>query len=257
MPLGPAGGLAHGLGGDAAQRRDAGGQVGAAGQHRADTGQGGIGPVSIGPVSIGLERHAGRRAAVLVAAHVGPVAAVLRPEELQHVDLGLPGCVAQFGCQRGHQGLGTVSDGHCGCQLLLAQHGYGVRDDVGDQARLGRIGQVIAERDPDAVVRRRNPDHDQTGLGYETEQMRDEPEHARGRVGPDDRDLVRAGLLTERVRWQAVTGRKDLCHEPRLRRGDRPGQARLPCLWISCSVIHRVAGRFDTPWGAVRGLAER
>jgi len=32
-----------------------------------------------------------------------------------------------------------------------------VRCDVGGQVRVGRIGQVVAERDPDAVARRRVP----------------------------------------------------------------------------------------------------
>jgi hypothetical protein len=73
-------------------------------------------------------------------------------EELAEVDLGLPGCIAQFVCDRGNQPARTVSDRHRGGQPLGAQDADRVRGDVGDQVRLGRIGQVVAEREPDAVA---------------------------------------------------------------------------------------------------------
>jgi hypothetical protein len=50
-----------------------------------------------------------------------------------------------------------------------------VRGEVGDQVRLGRIGQVVAERELDAVAGRHDPDHDEARLGDEAEQMGDEP----------------------------------------------------------------------------------
>ena len=70
--------------------------------------------------------------------------------------------------RRCHQRLGTLSDGDRGGQLLGA-------DDAGrvcGEVRPMRVGQVIPERDPDAVARGREPDHDDAGLGHEAEQMR-------------------------------------------------------------------------------------
>jgi hypothetical protein len=42
---------------------------------------------------------------------------------------------------RGRQCLGTVSDRHRGFQPLLAQHGNGVRGDVGDRPASGGSGR--------------------------------------------------------------------------------------------------------------------
>ena len=88
MLPGPAGGVAHRLRGNPAKRHDAGCHRGPVGEHRgsgADQG-GGLG----GP-RVRFERHACGRAARLVAARAGPVAAVLCPEELAQVDLCLAG----------------------------------------------------------------------------------------------------------------------------------------------------------------------
>ena len=151
-----------------------------------------------------------------------------------HVDPGLPGRVPHFVRDRGHQRLGTVADRHRRGQPLRAQDGDRVRGEIGDQVGLGRIGQVVAERDPDAVAGRRDPDHDEARLGDEAEQMRDEREQGGGRAGPDD----------EGSAWSLGRGRSSpavsVCVMPSAC-GWRTGRA-MGCqadLWITRSVIHR------------------
>jgi hypothetical protein len=86
----------------------------------------------------------------------------------------------------GHQRPGTVADRHRSGQPLRGADADRVRCDVGGQVRVGRIGQVVAERDPDAVARRRGPDHHDAGLGHEADQVRHDREQCRGRAGPDN-----------------------------------------------------------------------
>ena len=120
----------------------------------------------------GIERRARGRAAGFIGAPVGPVAAVLDAQDVPQLDAGLPGCVPQCAGYRVDQGLGTVADGHHRGQPLRAEHADGVLGDVRGGPGTGRIGQVVAEGDLDAVVRRLGPDHDQAGLRHEAEQVR-------------------------------------------------------------------------------------
>ena len=145
VPLGPAGGLAHGFRGDAAERRDPGRHRGPVGQHPVPgAGQGGR-----GRMRAGIERRARGRAAGLVGAQVGPVASVLDAQDVQHVDPGRPRRGAQRARHRVDQRPGTVADRHQRGQPLRAEHADGVRGDVRGDPRAGRIGQVVAERDLD------------------------------------------------------------------------------------------------------------
>ena len=89
-----------------------------------------------------------------------------------------------------------------------------MRGDLGDQFRLGRVGQVIAERYPDTVAGRRDPDHEQARLGDEAEQMRDEPQQGGGRAGPD----YEVRLLVVLGPREVVTRGKGLSHAVSVRR---------------------------------------
>ena len=95
-----------------------------------------------------------------------------------HVLLGPAGGLAHR--LRGNPAERRDAGCHRRGQALRAQHGDRVRDDVGDQVGLGRFGQVVSERDPDAVAGRRDPDHDQARFGNEAEQVRDERQQGRG-----------------------------------------------------------------------------
>jgi hypothetical protein len=53
-----------------------------------------------------------------------------------------------------------------------------VRGDLGRCLGIGRVGQVVAERDLDAGGRRRGADYDQAALGGEAEQVRDDGQEA-------------------------------------------------------------------------------
>ena len=133
----------------------------------------------------GIERHARSRAAVPIGAKVGPVASVLDAQDVQHVDPGRPGRGTQCVRHRVDQRPGTVADRHQRGQPLRTDHADGVRGDVRRDPRTGRIGQVVAERDLDAVVRSLGPDHDQAGLRHEAEQARHDREQRLGRSGAD------------------------------------------------------------------------
>jgi hypothetical protein len=123
-------------------------------------------------VSAGIEGHAGGRAAGLVAAQVGPVAAVLDPQEIPEVDAGLGEGVPQHVFQRGDQGFVAVSDRHGRGQPQRPEDAGGVRGDVRGHGGVGWIGQVIPERDLDAITRRRRADHDKACVRHEPEQVR-------------------------------------------------------------------------------------
>jgi hypothetical protein len=82
--LRPAVGLTHRLRGVAAERRDPGGHGGPAGQHP----QPGAVQRGRGGVRAPVERYPGGRAARLVVAPVGPVAAVLYPQDVVQRDPG-------------------------------------------------------------------------------------------------------------------------------------------------------------------------
>ena len=53
-----------------------------------------------------------------------------------------------------------------------------MRGDLGDQFRFGRVGQVVAERDPDAIAGRSDPDHDEARLGDEAGQVGDDTQQS-------------------------------------------------------------------------------
>ena len=120
----------------------------------------------------GIERRARDWAAGFIGAPVGPVAPVLDAQDVPQLNAGLPGCVPQCARYRIDQGFRTVADGHHRGQPLRAEHADGVFGDVRGDPGTGWIGQVVAERDLDAVVRRLGPEHDQAGLRHEAEQVR-------------------------------------------------------------------------------------
>ena len=65
----------------------------------------------------------------------------------------------------------------------------GVRGDLGGGAGVGRVGEVVAQRDLDPAVGWSGAEDDEAGLGGEAEQVRDDREQA-GRVAdPDPRVL--------------------------------------------------------------------
>ena len=65
----------------------------------------------------------------------------------------------------------------------------GVRGDLRGGAGVGRVGEVVAQRDLDPAIRWSGAEDDEAGLGGEAEQVRDDREQA-GRVAdPDPRVL--------------------------------------------------------------------
>ena len=141
----------------------------------------------------------------LVAARVGPVAAVLDPEDVAQVDPGLPRRVAQRVRDRVDQDFGTVSDRRHRGQLLRADDADGVRGDVRGDPGAGRVGQVVAEGDLDAVARRRGPHHHQAGLRHEAEQVRHDGEQLARRARAD-RHRARLWLVPAVRAAESATG---------------------------------------------------
>ena len=158
-----------------------------------------------GGMHLRIQGRARGRAARLIAADVRPVAQVLDAQEFLHLDPGARQRLPDGVRDRRDERLGAVSDGHRRVQPLRADDGRGVRGEVGGGAEAGRVGQVVPERDPDAVPGRRGPDHHDAGLRDEAEQVRDDREERRGRVHPDDPVHV-GGLRGLRVVITRSTG---------------------------------------------------
>jgi len=64
--------------------------------------------------------------------------------------------------------------------VLAAQQRDGVIGDRGREGAVGRVGQVVPERQLDAVVRAADGDDHQTVGGVEAEEVRDDGEQRAG-----------------------------------------------------------------------------
>ncbi|MGO9079424.1 MAG: hypothetical protein ACLQDY_10330 [Streptosporangiaceae bacterium] len=58
-------------------------------------------------------------------------------------------------------------------------------DNVGGQVRVGRVGQVIAERHPDLLPAAPDAQDHQAAVGMKAEHVRHDRQHAAGRADPD------------------------------------------------------------------------
>ena len=181
----PPGRFPHRVGLGSGQRRDRRGQRGPVSADRLA----GAGQDLGGGMRGGVERHALGRAARRLAAQVGPVPAVFHPQDVMHPQARAGHRVAGRVGDRGDQRPGAVPGDDDGGQLVAGQDAGGVRGDLGGGAGVGRVGEVVAQRDLDPAIRWSGAEDDEAGLGGEAEQVRDDREQA-GRVAdPDPRVL--------------------------------------------------------------------
>ncbi|HEY2550114.1 MAG TPA: hypothetical protein VGI64_06015 [Streptosporangiaceae bacterium] len=114
-----------------------------------------------------------------------PVTAILDPQQVPDLDGRRGQRVAGQVGDRRDQRAGTVAHGHRRAQVLPLQHGGCVPGDLGGQAEVGRIGQVVAERDPDPPPLAGDAQYDQTAARVEAKQVRYHGEHAIQGRDPD------------------------------------------------------------------------
>jgi hypothetical protein len=140
-----------------------------------------------------VERHPAHGAARRVGTQIRPVTAVLHAQDLAQLHDGAAGCGTDGVDERGDQRAGAVTGHDGGGQVLAGEHAHDVRGDLGGKTGVGRVGQVVADRDLDPVARRPGAEHDQARLGYEAEQVRDNGKHG-GRRANLHRRPVFAGV---------------------------------------------------------------
>ena len=77
----------------------------------------------------------------------------------------------------GDQRAGAVADDDGHGELLAGQDRDGVRGDARRRLAVGWVGQVVPERDVDAVTGAAGPDDHEAVVGDEAEQVRDDGQH--------------------------------------------------------------------------------
>jgi hypothetical protein len=209
--------LAHRLSGLAGQRGKRARQRGPvrAGRHP------GRGHRGAGGVCRRVERHAVWRAAARVRADVGPVAPVLHPEQVAQGDPGTTKARPDLLGNRSDQRAVAIASRDGGPDFPLPQHGGRVLGDVSRQRGVGRVRQVVAEREHDAPAPRVKADDHHALARVEPQQMRDDGQEASHGADPDPRHF--SARLTVRVRGLVTRGRV-VCHAASLRRARRPAR---------------------------------
>ena len=117
-----------------------------------------------------VERRALGRAAAGFRADVGPITELLRPEQFRDRYPGLWRVIAQRFGERRDEVFGTVANRDSTLNVLRGEHAYGMPDDLGRQAAVRRVRQVIAEGDAHLGARRFGADHDHAVARLESEQ---------------------------------------------------------------------------------------
>ena len=224
MPFGVAGGLAHRLLGQPAQRSDRGGQRGPVAQRLVA----GRGHRRGGGVRGEVERHALGRAAARITGTSRTSTCRLDAQRVVQRDVGPP----QLADQRVHHGRDhrprSVADRDGQRELVPGQDCGRVRRDLRRRAGVRRLGQVVTEDHLDTTARRASADHDQAPARVKPEQARDHGQHAcpASRCGPAPRaGLGGGGVSRAGAGRLGIGGRRVLFHAASVRwfrgRGER------------------------------------
>jgi hypothetical protein len=92
---------------------------------------------------------------------------------------------------RRDQGARAVAHGDDQSDLLAGKYGDGMCGDIARQVGIGRVRQVVAERELDLAARRPDADHDQAAARMESQQIWNDRKHPGHRVNPDARHDAR------------------------------------------------------------------
>ena len=212
---------------DAAEGGDAGGQFSAVSQRR----------IYVGQLSGDVKRRAPGRTLV-----VGPIPAAFHPQHVSQRQA--EGGMQRIRDRRDQPGR-AVAHRHDGNDALLAEDGCRVRGDVGGVVRVGWVGQLIAQRQLDAISRRLGADHDHAVFRGEAQQ-----------AGHGSQQLGRRGYPHAHARLCGVLlSHCDHLLDCRLRRHGH-GQADLSMTEPAQLSSARVCVRSCWPMGSARMTTE-